>query len=162
MQINFVALFLAAIVTLVTGFIWYSPKVFGTIWMKENNLTQEELKKGNMLKIFGLTYIFSLMITMTLMSLTIHQSGAMGMVGGPPLIDSAKPSFAAFMADYGMAYRTFKHGALHGFMSGLFFAFPLIGINGLFERKSWKYIFIHSGYWIITLTLMGGIICGFA
>ncbi|MET3026315.1 DUF1761 domain-containing protein [Flavobacterium sp. UW10123] len=162
MQINFAALFIAAIVTLVTGFIWYSPKVFGTIWMKENNLTQEELRKGNMLKIFGLTYIFSLMITMTLMSLTIHQSGAIGMVGGPPLIDSAKPSFAAFMADYGMAYRTFKHGALHGFMSGLFFAFPLIGINSLFERKSWKYIFIHSGYWILTLTLMGGIICGFA
>ena len=162
MQINFAALFIAAIVTLVTGFIWYSPKVFGTIWMKENNLTQEELKSGNMLKIFGLTYIFSLMITMTLMSLTIHQSGAIGMVGGPPLLDSAKPSFAAFMADYGMAYRTFKHGALHGFMSGLFFAFPLIGINGLFERKSWKYIFIHAGYWMLTLTLMGGIICGFA
>jgi len=162
MQINFAALFIAAIVTLVTGFIWYSPKVFGTIWMKENNLTQEELRKGNMLKIFGLTYVFSLMITMTLMSLTIHQSGAIGMVGGPPLIDSAKPSFAAFMADYGMAYRTFKHGALHGFMSGLFFAFPLIGINGLFERKSWKYIFIHAGYWTLTLTLMGGIICGFA
>jgi len=162
MQINFIALFLAAIVTLVTGFIWYNPKVFGTIWMKENNLTQEELRKGNMLKIFGLTYIFSLMITMTLMSLTIHQSGAVGMVGGPPLIDSAKPSFAAFMADYGMAYRTFKHGALHGFMSGLFFAFPLIGINGLFERKSWKYIFIHAGFWTLTLTLMGGIICGFA
>ncbi|MCR4033623.1 MULTISPECIES: DUF1761 domain-containing protein [Flavobacterium] len=162
MKINFVALLLAAIVTLVVGFIWYSPKVFGTIWMKENNLTQEELRKGNMLKIFGLTYIFSLMITMTLMSLTIHQSGAIGMVGGPPLIDSAKPSFAAFMADYGMAYRTFKHGALHGFMSGLFFAFPLIGINGLFERKSWKYIFIHTGYWLIILTLMGGIVCGFA
>ncbi|WP_286971827.1 DUF1761 domain-containing protein [Flavobacterium sp. UBA4854] len=162
MQINFAALFIAAIVTLVTGFIWYSPKVFGTIWMKENNLTQEELRKGNMLKIFGLTYLFSLMITMTLMSLTIHQSGAIGMVGGPPLMDSAKPSFAAFMADYGMAYRTFKHGALHGFMSGLFFAFPLIGINGLFERKSWKYIFIHAGYWMLTLTLMGGIICGFA
>ncbi|WP_343587398.1 DUF1761 domain-containing protein [Flavobacterium sp.] len=162
MQINFVALFIAAIVTLVTGFIWYSPKVFGTIWMKENNLTQEELRKGNMPKIFGLTYLFSLMITMTLMSLTIHQSGAIGMVGGPPLMDSAKPSFAAFMADYGMAYRTFKHGALHGFMSGLFFAFPLIGINGLFERKSWKYIFIHAGYWMLTLTLMGGIICGFA
>ncbi|AWK04499.1 DUF1761 domain-containing protein [Flavobacterium crocinum] len=162
MKINFVALLISAIVTLVIGFIWYSPKVFGTIWMKENNLTQEELRKGSMLKIFGLTYIFSLMITMTLMSLTIHQSGAIGMVGGPPLIDSAKPSFAAFMADYGMAYRTFKHGALHGFMSGLFFAFPLIGINGLFERKSWKYIFIHTGYWLITLTLMGGIVCGFA
>ncbi len=162
MQINFAALFIAAIVTLVTGFIWYNPKVFGTIWMKENNFTREELRSGNMLKIFGLTYVFSLMITMTLMSLTIHQSGAVGMVGGPPLMDSAKPSFAAFMADYGTAYRTFKHGALHGFMSGLFFAFPIIGINGLFERKSWKYIFVHAGFWMLTLTLMGGIICGFA
>jgi hypothetical protein len=162
MKINFIALLLAAIVTLVVGFIWYNPKVFGTIWMKENNLTQEELRTGNMLKIFGLTYVFSVMITMTLMSLTIHQSGAIGMVGGPPMVNSAKPSFHSFMADYGMAYRTFKHGALHGFISGLFFAFPLIGINGLFERKSWKYIFIHAGYWLVTLTLMGGIICAFA
>lgn len=162
MKINFIALLLAAIVTLVVGFIWYNPKVFGTIWMKENNLTQEELRTGNMLKIFGLTYIFSVMITMTLMSLTIHQSGAIGMIGGPPMINSAKPSFHSFMADYGMAYRTFKHGALHGFISGLFFAFPVIGINGLFERKSWKYIFIHAGYWIVTLTLIGGIICAYA
>lgn len=162
MEINFYAFLISAVVTLVVGFIWYNPKVFGTIWMRENNLTQEELSKGNMLKIFGLTYIFSLMISMTLMSLTIHQSGAIGMVGGPPLIANAKPSFAAFMADYGTAYRTFKHGALHGFMSGLFFAFPLIGINGLFERKSWKYIFIHAGYWLVSLTLMGGIICAFA
>lgn len=162
MEINFVALFLAAITTLVTGFIWYHPKVFGTIWMRENNFTQEQLKTGNMLKIFGLTYVFSLMITVILMALTIHQSGAVGMVGGPPMLANAKPSFAAFMADYGTAYRTFKHGALHGFMSGLFFALPIVGINGLFERKSWKYIFIHAGYWMLTLMLMGGIICAYA
>lgn len=162
MEINFIALFVAALVTLVVGFVWYHPKVFGTIWMKENNFTQEELRKGNMLKIFGLTYIFSLMITMTVMSLTIHQSGALGMVGGPMMMDNAKPSFSAFMTDYGMAFRTFKHGSLHGFMSGLFFAFPIVGINGLFERKSWKYILIHAGFWTVCLTLMGGIICAFA
>ncbi|BFM43785.1 hypothetical protein CFS9_24260 [Flavobacterium sp. CFS9] len=162
MEFNPVALFLSAIVTLAVGFIWYNPKVFGTIWMRENNLTPEDLQKGNMLKIFGLTYLFSLMITVILMSLTIHQTGALGMVGGPPLVASAKPSFAAFMNDYGTAYRTFKHGTLHGFMSALFFVFPIIGINGLFERKSWKYIFIHAGYWAVCLTLMGGIICAFA
>lgn len=162
MEFNPVALFLSALITLVVGFVWYHPKVFGTIWMRENNLTEEQLRTGNMLKIFGLTYVFSLMITMTLMSLTIHQSGAIGMVGGPPLAESAKPSFAAFMADYGTAYRTFKHGALHGFISGLFFALPVIGINALFERRSWKYILIHAGFWTVSLTLMGGIICGFA
>lgn len=115
MEINFVALLGAAVVTLLTGFIWYHPKVFGTIWMRENNFTQEQLRTGNMLKIFGFTYVFSLMITVILMALTIHQSGAVGMVGGPPMLANAKPSFAAFMADYGTAYRTFKHGALHGF-----------------------------------------------
>lgn len=162
MEINFIALLVAGIVTLVVGFIWYHPKVFGTIWMREAGLTLETLQSGNMLKIIGLTYVFSLMTTMILMGLTIHQSGAVGMVGGPPMLESAKPSFATFMADYGTAFRTFKHGALHGFMTGLFFAFPIVAINSLFERKSWKYIFIHAGYWIVTLTLMGGIICGFA
>lgn len=162
MQINYFTFLVAAIVTLAVGFVWYHPKVFGTVWMKENNFTQDDLRKGNMLKIFGFTYLFSIMIAMTLMWLTIHQSGAVGMVGGPPLIASAKPSFHAFMADYGTHYRTFKHGALHGFMSGLFFALPVIGINGLFERKSWKYIFVHAGFWALSLTLMGGIICAFA
>jgi hypothetical protein len=162
MEMNPYIFFVAAIVTLVIGFIWYHPKVFGTIWMRENNFTQEDLRKGNMLKIFGLTYIFSVMIAMTLMSLTIHQSGALGMVGGPPMLESAKPSFHAFMADYGTAFRTFKHGALHGCISGIFFALPVVGINGLFERKSWKYILINGGFWIVSLTIMGGLICQFA
>lgn len=160
MEMNWIAIFVSALATLVVGFVWYNPKVFGSIWMKETGLTQEELQKGNMLKIFGLTYIFSLFIVLTEMSLTIHQSGAIGMVGGGMKINEALPSFKAFMADYGTAFRTFKHGALHGFISGLFFAFPIIGINGLFERKSWKYIFIHAGYWIVTLTIIGSLVCG--
>lgn len=157
---NWIAVLVSALTTLVVGFIWYNPKVFGTVWMKENGLTQEELRKGNMLKIFGLTYIFSILIVTVEMSLTIHQSGAVGMIGGPMMINEALPSFQAFMNDYGTAFRTFKHGALHGFITGLFFAFPIIAINGLFERKSWKYIFIHAGFWILSLTIIGSIICG--
>lgn len=160
MEMNFIALFVAAIITLFVGFIWYHPKVFGTIWMKEAGLTEYQLKTGKMLKIFAFTYLFSLFIASIEMTLTIHQMGALGMVGGPSKVNEVLPSYTAFMADYGTAFRTFKHGALHGLISGLFFAFPMIGINGLFERKSWKYIFIHSGYWIVTLTIMGAIICG--
>jgi hypothetical protein len=160
MELNWIAVLVSALTTLVVGFIWYNPKVFGTIWMKETGLTQDELAKGNMTKIFGLTYIFSLFIVIIESGLTIHQTGAVGMIGGPMEINKALPSFQAFMNDYGTAFRTFKHGALHGFMSGLLFAFPIIAINGLFERKSWKYIFVHSGYWIVTLTIMGSLICG--
>ncbi|PZX93748.1 DUF1761 domain-containing protein [Flavobacterium aquariorum] len=160
MEMNWIAIFVSALATLVVGFVWYNPKVFGTVWMKETGLTQEELQKGNMLKIFGLTYIFSLLIVFVEMSLTIHQTGAMSMIGGYAKINEALPSFKAFMTDYGTAFRTFKHGALHGFISGLFFAFPMIAINGLFERRSWKYIWIHAGYWIVTLTIIGALICG--
>jgi hypothetical protein len=92
-------------------------------------------------------------------TITIHQLGALGMIGGPTKLAEAKPSFMAFMADYGTVFRTASHGALHGFFAGLFFAFPMIAINGLFERRTWKYIFIHSGYWIVSLTIIGAIVC---
>lgn len=159
MQINFLAILVAALATLPVGFIWYNPKVFGTIWMNETGMTEEKAKGANMFKVFGLTILFSFMIAFILQFLVIHQWGASGMIGGDPTAASVKASYGAFMADYGTAYRTFKHGALHGFMTGLFLALPLVGINSLFERKSWKYILINGGYFIVCFTIMGGIIC---
>jgi hypothetical protein len=128
--------------------------------MKEAGLTQEQLKKGNMLKIFGLTFLYSLMLAFMMPALVIHQMGAISMVGGPTLVETAKPSYLAFMADYGDAFRTFKHGALHGLISGIFLATPIIAMNGLFEHKTWKYMAIQAGYWIVIMTIMGTIICG--
>jgi hypothetical protein len=58
----------------------------------------------------------------------------------------------------GNDFRTFKHGALHGFFSGLFIALPILGTNALFEQKGWKYILINVGCWTITLALMGGLL----
>ncbi|HEU4496317.1 MAG TPA: DUF1761 domain-containing protein [Flavobacterium sp.] len=160
MELNFYSVFASGLVTLFLGFIWYHPKIFGTAWMREAKLTQEELSKGSMLKIFLLTFIFSLMIGLVMQPIIIHQFGALGMIGGGAFIETAKPSYAQFMADYGTAYRTFKHGALHGFITGLFLAFPMAAITGLFERKSWKYILINAGYWILSLTAIGAIISG--
>lgn len=157
MEINFLALFVAALSTLVVGFVWYNPKVFGTIWMKESGMTEEKIKGGNMLLIFGISLLYAFFISFVLQMLTTHQFGALGMVGGDPSI--AKPSYAAFMVDYGMAYRTFKHGALHGFMTGLFLILPVIGTNALYERRSFKYTLVTSGFWIVCFMIMGGIIC---
>ena len=160
MEFNFLAILVAALTSFVVGYVWYNPKVFGTIWMKEAGLTQEQLEKGNMLKIFGLTFVYALMLAFIMPVLVIHQMGPIGMIGGPDMIATAKPSYAAFLADYGDAFRTYKHGALHGFMSGIFIALPIVAMNGLFERKTWKYSAIHAGYYIVMLTIMGSIICG--
>ncbi len=160
MPFNPFAILVASLATLLVGFVWYNPKVFGTIWMNETGMTEEKAKQSSMLKIFSLTIFFSLMLAFLVPALVIHQMGALGMVGGPNLVAAAKPSYAAFIADYGDAFRTFKHGALHGFMTGIFLALPMTAINGLFEQKSWKYILITAGYWTVSLTIMGAIICG--
>ena len=158
MEINFLAVLVAVLSSFVVGFVWYNPKVFGTIWMNETGMTEEKAKQGNMAKIFGLTFVFAFMLAFMMMPLTIHQFGALGMVGGDE--SKALPSYAAFMADYQDAFRTFKHGALHGAMIGLFVALPVIATNCLFEQKSFRYAAITSGYWIVVMTLMGAIICG--
>ena len=158
MPFNFYAVLVASLVTLLVGFVWYSPKVFGNIWMKETGMTEEKAKQSNMAKLFGLTIFYSLLLSLLMPALVIHQMGALGMIGGDPAL--AKPSYTAFLADYGDSFRTFKHGALHGFMSGLFLALPITAINSLFEQKSWRYILINAGYWIVSMTIMGAIICG--
>ena len=160
MPINLLAVLVAALSSFVVGFIWYNPKVFGTIWMKESGMTEEKAKKGNTAKIFGLTFVYAFMIAFMMSSIVIHQMGVLGLIGGPDLIATAKPSYAAFIADYGNAFRTYKHGALHGFISGIFIALPIIAINGLFDQKSWKLIAIQAGYWTVIMTIMGAIICG--
>lgn len=158
MEINFLAILVAAVSTLVVGFIWYNPKVFGGIWMRESGMTEEKMKGANMAMIFGLSVVYAFLIAFLLQALTIHQFGALGMVGGDPTL--AKPSFAAFMADYGDAYRTFKHGAFHGFLAGLFLVFPIIGTNALYEKRSFKYVMVTSGFWIVCFMIMGAIVCG--
>jgi len=158
MEFNFIAIIVAALVPLIIGFIWYNPKVFGNAWMQASGVTEEQIKGGNMAKIFGLALVFAFLLAFTLPTLVNHQMGAVSLTGGD--IENALPSFQAFMDDYGDAFRTFKHGVFHGVLAGFFIALPILGTNALFERKSAKYILINSGYWIVTLGIMGGIICG--
>ena len=154
MEMNFLAVIVAALSTMVVGAIWYNPKVFGTAWMKETGMTEEKAKSANMFKIFGMAILFAIMISFVLQFSIIHQFGPDGMVG----IEGDHSSYNAFMAEYGHAFRTFKHGAWHGFMTGLFLGLPVIGTNALFERKSAKYILINGGYWIVCFTIIGGIL----
>lgn len=156
MEPNYLAILVAALSSFVVGFIWYNPKVFGTIWMNEIGMTEESAKKGNMIKIFGLTFAFAFMMAFIMQTIVIHQFGALGLAGGNP----DDEAFITFMQVHGDAFRTFKHGALHGFIASLFIALPIIGTNSLFEQKSFKYICITAGYWVVVMTLMGAIICG--
>lgn len=155
MEINFLALVLAALSTLVVGFIWYHPKVLGTIWMKESGTSMEKMQGTNMIAIFAMSLLYAFFISFMLQFLVIHQFGVFGTVEG----NVNDPQYIEFMKAHGTAFRTFKHGALHGFITGLLFALPVIGVGALYERRSWKYVLIAGGYWVVTCMIMGGIIC---
>lgn len=154
---NPMAILLAAVSAMVVGFIWYNPKVFGKAWQQASGITDEQIKGGNMAKIFGLAFVFAFLLSTALPGIVTHQMGVFSLAQGEL---GMLPSYDAFLLDYGNEFRTFKHGVFHGVLTGLFIALPILGTNALFERKSAKYIFINAGYWIVTLGVMGGILCG--
>jgi hypothetical protein len=126
--LNWMAVIVAALSNFLIGGLWYSPVLFGKIWMKENNFSDEDIKKGNMTKIFGLTFLFSIIMAFNL-----------GM----------------FLNDAGT---TAGWGALAGFLAGFGWVAMSIFIIGQFEQKSTKYMLIHGGYVTISFIVMGLII----
>ncbi|MDI1257246.1 MAG: DUF1761 domain-containing protein [Flavobacterium sp.] len=159
MSINWMALVAATLSSLVTGFLWYNPKVFGTIWMREAGITEEAAKSNNnMVKIFGMTLLYAFFISFTLQFMVIHQWGALSATKDIAGVD---PSVLQnYLTAYGDTYRTVKHGMLHGFMTGLFLALPVLGTSAIYEKRSFKYVLVTGGYWVLTCMIMGGIICG--
>lgn len=162
-RFTMVSIFVAALVPLIMGFIWYNPKFLGNAWMKEAGLNEDSMKGFNMAKTFILTYILSVLICTALMPMVIHQMGVFSMVMNEPGMKDPNSEISMWlngiMDKYGNNFRTFKHGALHGTLAGIFLGLPIMGINAMFERKSWKYVFINAGFWAVCLALMGGIIC---
>ena len=63
---NIWAVLVSALSTFLIGGLWYSPAVFGKAWMRENGLTEEGLKNGNFVKIFGLAFFLALIAAINL------------------------------------------------------------------------------------------------
>ena len=163
---NFLIIALAALVPTIMGFIWYHPKVMGTAWQKTTGLSDEAIKNANMPLIFGVSLLLSFLLSMQVNFLVIHQAHIYSVVMEEPAFKDPNSSLSLmlkeFMELYGNNFRTFKHGFFHGILAGVFFVVPVLSTNALFERKGFKYIAINAGYWILSIAIMGGIICQFA
>ncbi len=133
--INWWAVVVAGISAFVLGGVWYSPALFGKAWMKENNLTMEDVQKGNKSKIFGWAFVLSLIMAANL---------------GMFLADPASPCPDVPRASLGW-------GTMAGFLTGIWI-FCGVAIVALFEHKTARYIFINGGYCLVALVLMGAII----
>ncbi len=155
---------LTAFIPLAIGMVWYNPRVFGKVSMAAAGVTEENMKGANMILTFGLTYVFSYFMSVALGFAVIHQTHLYSLIAvkSPPIPPDSINWINNALAHYGGVYRTYKHGAFHGFVLALTIILPVIGINGLFEHRGFKYIAVHFGFWAVCCMLMGGIICHWA
>ena len=166
MKINILITALAALIPVMLGFIWYHPKALGNAWQKAAGLSDDQIKNANMPLIFGLSLLFALMLSIGLNPMVIHQfhlgSLLMNEPGFADKSGEAWTEYQRLLSSYGNNFRSFGHGAIHGTIGGLFVVVPALITNALFERKGLAYGLINSGYWILCLALMGGVICAFS
>ncbi|NOT37711.1 MAG: DUF1761 domain-containing protein [Saprospiraceae bacterium] len=164
---NFLIVLVAGLVPALLGMIWYHPSLFGKAWQNEVGHTDEKVAamRSKMMLNMVIMIVFSIFIAFMLMPIVNHQWGVFSLLENQPGMHDDPPSnpdFKMMMDKYGTNFRSFGHGALHGLITGLLFVFPLIRLTTLWEGKSWKFVFIQAGYWILSLILMGGIICQWA
>jgi hypothetical protein len=65
-SINWFAVLAAGLSAFILGGVWYSPALFGKSWMRENDMTVQDVQKGNKAKIFGWSFILSLLMAANL------------------------------------------------------------------------------------------------
>ena len=126
-QINLWAVLVAALVTMGIGALWYSPALFGKIWMRANGFSGNE-PGGNMARTMIIAFILSLIMSLNL---------------------------AAFLADPGTNVRW---GMTAGFLAGFGWVTLSIAVISLFERRSFAYMAVNGGYWVVSFIAMGAIL----
>ena len=137
-QLNFAAIAVSAFIPMIVGFAYYHPAVLGGPWMKANGFTLESLGKGPN----PILYVAALALSFLLsMFVCINVTG--------PGQD---------VAPDGHSYVTFQHGIVHGIMISILVVMPILGTMSIFERRGWSWVFTNLGYWIVTLSIMAGIL----
>lgn len=132
--INFVAVFVAAIATMVLGFLWYSPILFATPWMRlmgydpNDKAKLAEMQKGAG-KIYGISFIASLVSAIVLAK----------------IIDIA-------------SVNTILYGMKIGFAVWLGFAATVQLTGALFSKQPIKLFLINTGYQLVCYLAMGAIL----
>lgn len=128
MEINYVAVLVAALSGFAVGAIWYGP-LFGKHWMSAAGPVTEEQPRVNIPGIYGLTFLLSLLAAVIL-ALIIDQANASGVIAGARI----------------------------GFLLWLGFILTVRVTEALFNGTNMRLAMIDSGYRLIWAVVMGVII----
>jgi Protein of unknown function (DUF1761) len=165
MVLNPLIVALSALVPTIVGFIYYNPKVLGNAWEQAAGLSPDR-PKPNMAVTMLISLVLGFLASVSMTMIVVHSNGLFSMLANVSEMEDATSELSKNVADlvtkYGNDFRTFKHGAFHGVLTAIFLVLPVIATSAMWEGRSWKYISISAGYWLICLALMGGILCQFS
>lgn len=131
-EVNYLAIFLAAVAALAIGSMWYSKFAFGESWMQMVGLTEEKAKEKMAYAVTGM-FLLSLLMGYMLSHVTYMSMNTFG-------------------------YSTQVAGISSAFMVWVGFVLPTLIGTGLFEQRRKKLMLINLGNWLVTLLAMGTII----
>lgn len=140
-EYNFLAIAAAALIPMVLGALYYGP-IFGKQWAESTGKTLKELEPNNMAVTYGLALLVAFILAFYLktnIELT-HKD----------VNDAGELVFGSF--------HTFKHGALHGLMTGCLGIIPVVISLSLFHKMTAKNIILNVVFWLLALALMGGLV----
>ena len=121
-QLNWFAILVAAISTFLIGGVWYS--IFEKPWMEVNNFTKELLQQRKLPIVFGLSFLFSLIMAFSLAMFIGSKA------------DISFGLFAGFLAGFGWVFFSIavislfeKRSAKYIFINGVYMtvAFTVMG-----------------------------------
>jgi len=133
-SINWLAVVVCVVVSMISGSIWYNPKTFFPIWWKVVGKENQAPGMQNMGMTWTLT-ILSSFVQAVAMALMVNAMGSL-MMGGPNLVN----------------------GALTGWMLWLGFIAPTYLVNKLFAGHGLKIWAIEVGNHLVNFLLFGAIL----
>lgn len=139
-DINYLAVLVAAIMSMAIGSFWYSPKGFGKQWMALSGITPDKIeaaKAKGMQKTYAIAFVGSLVMSYVLAHALVFAS--------------------AYLQVSGMAA-----GLMAGFWNWLGFIAPVTLGSVLWEGKPWKLYVLNNAYYIVSLLVMGAILAVWA
>ncbi|KRT76156.1 MAG: hypothetical protein XU14_C0062G0007 [Armatimonadetes bacterium CSP1-3] len=132
-SINYLAVVVAAVASMIIGAIWYSPRVFGRMWMRLTGKTMDQMAGQSAGRGYLVTFIGSLVMAWVL----------------------------AMFVDFTNA-TSIGAGAFTGFWVWLGFV-ATVGLAGVtFGGQPWGLYVLNMGNYLVTLAVMGAILAVWA
>lgn len=108
--VNYLAVLLAALSTMVVGSIWYTPKVFGNVWMKWSGAKPDPtMSWGKTAFMFGSVFVASLVAAYVLSHVAYLSQN---FFGGSFVVNSLSTAFWAWLGF--TAVRIYTHDTFEG------------------------------------------------